>query len=168
MQTYHDRATDRTFVTQPQHPVVGSFLLVMAVGFAGLALAMTYVEKEREWWFWFLLSLCVGFAAFLLRMFLEAFTEIVLTFDGKSRTLTVGRTRPWRKMNQIFRFEDIIEVVGRRSTIIAPDASLYVWIARSWWFDITLSGNCRIRLRADSEAEQQDAWSQVYRLLHQF
>jgi hypothetical protein len=166
MQTYHDREADCTFVTQLQHPFVGSLLLVMAVVVAGLAIATPYLEKEREWWFWFLLSLTVGFAAFLLRMCLEAFTEIVLIFDGRSRTLTVDSARPWRKMSQNFRFADIIDVAGRSSTIIAPDASLYVWVARSWWFDITLSGNRRIRLRADSEAEQQEAWNQVRRQLH--
>jgi hypothetical protein len=165
MQTYHDRDIDRTFVTQPEHPVVGSLLLVMALVFGGLAIAMPYMEKEREWWF-FLLALCLGFAAFLLRMFLEAFTEIVLAFDGRSRTLTVGHTRPWRKTKETFRFEDIVDVAGRRTTIIAPDASLYVWVARSWWLDITLADSRRIRLRADSAAEQHDAWGQIYRQLH--
>jgi hypothetical protein len=166
MQTYHDRGLDRTFVTQPRHPVVGSLLLVMALVFGGLAVAMPYMEKEREWWFWFLLALCLGAAAFLLRMFLEAFTEIVLTFDGRSRTLTVGYTRPWRKTTQTFRFEDIVDVADRRTTIIAPDASLYVWVARSWWLDITLADNRRIRLRADNAAEQHDACGQIYRQLH--
>ena len=145
---------------RPDRPFTG-YKLARAVlsadcaktAFAGLTVATPYLEKEREWWFWFLLTLCVGFAAFLLRMFLEAFTEIVLTFDGRSRTLTVDRTRPWRKTNQVFRFEDIVDAADRQSTIIAPDASLYVWVARSWWLDITLSSNRRIRLRADSQAE---------------
>src|SRR5437588_13025051 len=96
MQIFYDQRTDRTFFTQPTQLVVGSVLLALALLFVALCIAMPWIERDPGWWLWVLEAVAVGFVLFLLWVAVEPFTETVVTFDGKNRTLTVDRTQPWR------------------------------------------------------------------------
>jgi hypothetical protein len=167
MKTFHDRRTGRTVVTQEAHPVVASVVLAGAIGFVALCVAMPFIEKDPGGWLWLLEAMCIAFVGFLLRMSVQTFTEIVAAFDGNSRTVTVSRTRPWRHAEQIVRYEDVVEVASRTRTIIAPDASWFIWVARFHSLVITLADGRRIRLQGDEEAECDEAARQINRLIHE-
>jgi hypothetical protein len=164
MHTWHDSSTDRTFITQPAHPVAAGLILALALVFLALCVLTPFIERET-FWLWFFAVACIGMAVFLLRMCLEAFTELVLIFDPGSRTLTVQRTRPWRRSEHAYPYQDIVDIVSRRSTLVAPDPGLYISVARSYFLEITLSASRRIRLRADGEAECERAASEAWRLI---
>jgi hypothetical protein len=165
METFYDRRTDRTFITQTAHPVVASVVLAVAVAFVVLCVAMPFIETDPGGWLWLLEAMCIAFVIFLLRLSVQEFTEIAATFDAVSRTLTVSRTQPWGRTKQTCRYEEIIDVARRKSTLIAPDASGYIWNASLYSLEMTLVSGRRIRLRANTEAECDDAVRQVYRLI---
>jgi hypothetical protein len=164
MHIWHDRETDRTFITQPAHPVAAGLILALALMFAALCLYMPFIERETGW-LWFFEAVCIGVAVFLMRMCLEAFTEIDLIFESGTRTLTVRRTRPWQRTDEAHPYRDIVGIDTRKSTLVAPDPGLYIWVARSYFLEIALAGRRRIRLRADSEAECESAYGQAWQLI---
>jgi hypothetical protein len=164
METFHDRRTDRLFLTEPAHPVAAIVILSFAVMFSALGVALPWLETERGWR-WLFAAVCIVLVVVLLRLSVRAFTEMVATFDGRSRTLTVTRTQPWRRTEQAFRFEDVVAVGCREST--ALDAVDYViWFRTDYSLEITLAGDRRMRLRANGKAECDDAVRQVRHLMH--
>jgi len=165
MHTFHDRRTDRTFVTQPAQPVVASFVLALAIAWVALCVAMPFIEKDPGGWLWLLEAMSIAFVIFLLRLSLQAFTEIVATFDAASRTLTVDRMRPWGRKEQTFRYGDIVDVASRKSTLIGPDASGFIWVASLHRLEITLASGRRVWLRANTQAERDDAVRQIRSLI---
>ena len=61
--------------------------------------------------------------------------------------------------------EDVVDVDMRDRRLISPDLSGYIWIARFPSLLITLADGRRIRLRAHTQAEADEAWGEARRLL---
>jgi hypothetical protein len=167
MDTYYDRTTHRTFVTEPAHPVVAWVIVALAV--CSVALPIVIPPRDTP------TALVVGgvclaaFAAFLLWMAARAFTEVVATFDGKARSLTVTRTRPWQRTEQTFPYEDIIGVAARENLALnSIDHISWVFLVsfrKDYKLEIMLTGGRDIRLRADGETESDEAVKQIHQAM---
>src|SRR5262249_38554105 len=154
MDTFYDRRADRLFVTEAAHPVAAWAILACAAVFVALCVAMPFMEKERGWLL-LLEAMCIAFVAFLLFYCMRTFTEVVATFDGKGRSLTVTRTQPWRRTEQIFRFEDIVSVdTVEYASLDGLDYPIgFRW---SYRLEITLGDDRPIPLRATDQTESDD------------
>jgi hypothetical protein len=163
MDTFYDRKADRLFVTEPAHPVIASAILAFAVVWAVLCGALPSMETERVWLLLFE-AVCVAMTVFLLWAALKTFTEVVVTFDGPGRTLSIVRTRPWRRTEENFGFADIVAVDTRRRLV--PDAiGNFIWFAVKYSLEITLAGDRRISLSANGETESDDTVRQAGQLI---
>src|SRR5262245_54075251 len=155
MDTYHDRKADRLFITEPARPIVAAVVFALAALFVALCLAMPWIEAERGW-FWLFEAVCIIFAAILLRFAVQTCTELVAICDGPARTLTVVRTRPWRRTEETIGYADVVAVATRKR--IVPDAvDQFIWFTSRYDLEITLADDRKIAFPADNEDESDDA-----------
>jgi len=155
MDIYHDRRTDRLFITEPAHPIVAAVIVALAALFGALCVAMPWIEAERGW-LWLFEVVCIMFAAILLRLAVRAFTEAVATCDGPNRTLTIVRTQPWRRTEETIGYADVVAVATRRR-IVLDAVDQFIWFSSRYDLEITLADDRKIAFSADNEKQSDDA-----------
>src|SRR5262245_2727197 len=156
MDIYHDRRTDRLFITEPAHPIVAAVIVVaLEALFGALCVAMPWIEAERGW-LWLFEVVCIMFAAILLRLAVRAFTEVVATCDGPNRTLTIVRTQPWRRTEETIGYADVVAVATRRR-IVLDAVDQFIWFSSRYDLEITLADDRKIAFSADNEKQSDDA-----------
>ena len=154
MQFFHDRKADRITMIQEAHPIVAWAVIVpfaLVVAFGGVH---TWMDEGLAFKL-FGLSF-FGMAAFLAWLAVFALTEMVATFDGKTRTLTIRRTRPWGESSKAIPFAEIFDVVI---------ADFWVIEHIEYRVDILLAGERKVRLRSNGEKEIEAALVDVRRLV---
>ncbi len=136
MQIFHDRKADRITIVQEAHRILAWVLLApMGAFFAVLGV---YSWFAAEYGAGLLAVLCAASAVAMLWLAAWAMTEIVATFDGPTRVLTVRRERPWGTSSQAIAFADVYDLELTEVWMIeAIDHRL----------DIRLAGEGRVRLR---------------------
>lgn len=154
MQFFHDRKADRITMVQEAHPIVGWAIVVpfaLVAAFGGVHAWMDEGLAFKLFGLFFF-----GIAVFMAWLAVLALTEMVATFDGKTRTLTIRRTRPWGESSKAIPFAEIFDVV-----------------TSDFWFieyiehrvDILLAGERKVRLRSNGEKEIESALVDVRSLI---
>jgi len=139
MQIFRDSRADQIIVIQEAHPIIG-WGVVVPLGVALVALGI---------WSGLVIAAAILAitAVFMLWLAAWVLTEIVATFDGKARSLTVRHERPWGSSSEPIDFARVYDLELTE-----------VWAIDHTYprFDIILEGQRRIRLRVNY-GERQEA-----------
>ena len=155
MNIFHDRKNDRILVVQVGYPIVAwAAVFPFGVFFAGAGI-YAWME-DGDFVSKLLVLICFASAAAFFWMTPWAATEIVATFDGKTRTLSIARKRPWGTSHEVVSFDDVFDVVT---------ASFMLLDSRENRVDILLSGERRVRLRSTGAKEIENALVDVRALM---
>jgi hypothetical protein len=166
MDSHYDQGTERTVVTEPADPLMA----VADVGFAVLCVVVWIVVPIRDAWVAVTGSVCLAaFVVYLVWVAMRDLTKIVVTFDGKARTLTVTRSGLLRRTEQSFPYKDIVRVatsVDVPGTMVKDGFELayrlfFITFRKYHRFQVVLTGGRDIELRANREAESGEAVRQV-------
>jgi hypothetical protein len=147
-------------VTQPALRFGAALLLVLGIGcFVG---ARAVLRETPDFVGFLFATLVAGVGIYLLRHSLLVVTEIAARFDGGARTLTIQRSRPWRKTSQSVGFGDIADIATReRGQLNVRRAMLRFYHG----LEITLIGRHSVWMTANGRAECDEAARQLARLV---
>jgi hypothetical protein len=147
MNLFDDRRTDRLFLSQEDHRIGATIMLLLAVA---CWISPYFILREHNytssWWF---AGFMVVAGLVLARGAVKAMTETVATFDGAARTLTIRRARPWRVTSDSVGFDDVLDVAAQsrmrwtaHGNVPMPETYYGIEITRAgrrrvWMYDST-------------------------------
>jgi hypothetical protein len=113
---FHDRRGDRLMLRQPNSLFGAALLGVFALALL-VVLPVMALRENIDFLAWFLVLLCVGFGIFIVWAGVKVATEIVAIFDGRTRTMTIRYTAPWRTRIETLPFEEVFVEAQQRSRL---------------------------------------------------
>jgi hypothetical protein len=152
MNLFHDRRTDRLILRQETHPIVAALALVFAL--ACFAASIFILRADNDVVAWLFAGFMVAGGLYLVWNSVLLMTEIVATFDGAARTLSIRRRRPWQATSHDVGFDKVahVEAMDRnrwtgRGIALARETYYGIEIAladdRRYWMSETTESECR-------------------------
>jgi hypothetical protein len=114
---FHDRRGDRMILRQPNSLIAAAVIGVFSFAVLVFLLVMALRDGSAGL-FWFVLVLCLGMAALFAWLIAKVATDVVATFDGGTRTVTIRRIAPWRTQTETLAFDDVYVEAQERSQLI--------------------------------------------------
>lgn len=162
MNLFHDRREDRLILRQPEQRLGAAILFIMAIGcFVGPVFVL---RENADAVAWLLAALLVLVGIYCLWNGIKAITEVVATFDGGTRMLTIRRTRPWRAASQSVAFDDVFDVATQARTRWTGHTGI-PFPETYYGIEIALAGERKVWMHESAESECDSMARQVLAMI---